>query len=136
MIAQIALRGIHDLPVPLHPTPEHPSISVAWNSQANEKKACSKCGENSQNTLFRVFRPLVQKILGTPYRDGASVLAYAPILPVVRVPVQAGASESLNRDISVTKFPTDGRVKTTKCRAINVERLVTTHLWCVGEHAQ
>jgi len=85
MIEKLAPRRINNLAVATRFNAATPHVSGERNSQTTEKKACCECYENSHNTLLRVLRPLVQKILATPYRDGATSLDYAPILPVVRV---------------------------------------------------
>jgi hypothetical protein len=72
MIAKIALRRINKLAVPHSFSNGTPYVFRQRNSQTIEKKACSKCGENFQNTLFRVFQPLV--------KDSRNSLAWRVVL--------------------------------------------------------
>jgi hypothetical protein len=109
-----------------------------------ERKAVASVARILTTPLSRVLRPLVQKILATPYRDGATSLDYAPKSHGVRVdrnrreklPKQAAWSTDAIPLLSPYKIPYISTRLIRKSSEVNGERLAEHHHVLATEYAQ
>jgi hypothetical protein len=138
---------INNLRAPARLSPEHLIFVAHRNIQPNENAACSECSKNSRSRVFRVFRPLVHKILGTPYRAGGYGSTAYPTKAhgcqggsehqktLHRLDALAVCESRANPRRAESRLPRRSAYKThysdaekfSKCNAINGERLVTDH---------